>query len=138
MSTPKIAWTLSLVVLSCGGAAAGGAPAKTDTSSSPGAKLYAAECSGCHGAHGEGRGKTPRLVGEGALPVSRESRGAFENAKQLLDYVSTSMPLPKSRAGSLTKEQYLALVQWLLQGNGRQAPAGGLTEANAASVVVNP
>jgi hypothetical protein len=48
------------------------------------------------------------------------------------------MPLPKTKAGSLTPEEYWAVVNFLLTGHGSAVPAGGVNAANAASVEVKP
>ena len=80
---------------------------------SPGAKLFATECAGCHGKHAEGIGRAAKLVGDGAL-------SDFKTGKDLLAYVSTKMPLPKARAGKLTADQYAAVAGFLLEKNGRK------------------
>jgi mono/diheme cytochrome c family protein len=132
-----------LILAACGTAAAPPAAPRAPTTEpqpeaapSPGAKVYAAECAGCHGKRGEGHGKAVALIGPGALPRIRddEARGELRTGADLLRYVSTRMPLPKSRAGKLPRQQYLGVTEWLLEQNGRSVPEGGLTEANAASV----
>jgi len=73
-----------------------------------------------------------------SLPPGADARGAFKTAADLFKYVSREMPLPKSKAGSLSPEEYWAVVNFILLGHGSSVPAGGVNEGNAASVVVKP
>ncbi len=132
----------------------------------PGADLYERECSACHGKRGEGLTNAPGVMGSGALPTyprdqSLSSNPALNNAAQtqgqdsarppgapsrdplrtaqdLFTYVSTKMPLPRSRTGSLKPEQYWAITNYMLLGHGSAVPAGGVTAANAGSVSIAP
>ena len=88
--------------------------------------VYKERCARCHGARGQGEGKTPALLGEETLA---ESERGFKDGQALFDYVSTTMP--KNAPGSLTVRDNWAVVTYLAGGNGRSVPRGGLSEANA-------
>jgi len=127
----------------------------------PGASVYRRECASCHGERGEGLGQTPPVMGASALPTyerdpatlsnpalqnlseqQREKnlppgatlRKPFKTAADLHGFISKQMPLPKGKAGSLSAEDYWAVLNFLLVGHGVAVPAGGVSEANAASV----
>lgn len=126
-----------------------------------GARLYALECAGCHGDRGQGAAGSPPVMGTGALPVYPRdsstssptvtdpqqlqtmsqtrppgvmSRDPFRNAQDLYNYVSTKMPLPKSKAGSLKPDEYWAIVDFMLRAHGAKVPDAGVTPANASSI----
>jgi mono/diheme cytochrome c family protein len=132
----------------------------------PGGELFQQECATCHGKRGEGLTNAPAVIGAGALPTyprdqslstnpalsnnaqqqaqdssrppGAPSRDPFRTAKDLYDYTSTKMPLPKSRAGSLKPEEYWAITTFVLLAHGSAVPEGGLNESNAASVQIAP
>jgi hypothetical protein len=54
----------------------------------------------------------------------------------LFNYVSTKMPLPKSRAGTLKPEEYWAITNFILVAHGSSVPDGGITPENAGSVQI--
>ena len=137
--------------------------AKARIQSPPGADMYDRECASCHGKHGEGLTTAPAVMGAGGLPTyprddsssssstfatsaqiqgdatrvpGQSKRQPFRTAQDVYDYVSSRMPLPKSRAGTLKPEEYWAIVNYLLIANGGPVPAGGVTEANAKSVAL--
>jgi hypothetical protein len=151
------------------GACAGTARGATDAnlaaarSGSPnGAKLFAQNCSKCHGDRGESSGNAPDVLGDGALPeypraksliadpaagdpeslrlkaqsrpLGAPSRDPFRTAQNLYDYVSKNMPLPDKLAGSLPPEDYWAIVNFMLLAHGVALPAGGVTPQNASTV----
>jgi mono/diheme cytochrome c family protein len=136
--------------------------AKARAQAAPGADLFDRNCASCHGRRGEGLTTAPPIIGPGALSKyprddspsanpalfatnaniqqdsarvpGQPSRGAFETAQDLFDYVSTRMPLPKSAAGTLKPEEYWAIVNFMVIAHGLPAPSGGVTAANAKSV----
>ena len=140
------------------------ASAKKDAG--PGADAYDRECASCHGKRGEGLTNAPGVIGAGALPKypsdqslstnpalsnnaqqqaqdssrppGAPSRDPFVTAQDLYAYVSTKMPLPKSRAGTLKPEEYWAITSFMLIAHGSQLPAGGVNASNAASVQIAP
>jgi mono/diheme cytochrome c family protein len=126
-----------------------------------GSDVYRGQCGACHGERGEGVASAPSVMGPGALPLYRrdprtstnpalqdpaaqqrdqslppgaDTRGPFRTALDVFDYVSREMPLPHSKAGSLKPEQYWAVVNFMLLGNGVSVPPGGVRAANAANV----
>ena len=71
-------------------------------------KTVFANCSGCHGQNGESI-RAPAVIGPNAQMAK------YNNAKQLLTFISTTMP--KNAPGSLSQEQYLQLLSYLLVQN---------------------
>ena len=127
--------------MGCAGATAGApAPALAEAkqASPEGARVYAAECAGCHGEHGEGLQAAPPVMGEGALARQGGHRGEFKSAQDVFEYVKANMPLPKNKAGSLTDDQYWAVTTYMAAASGKKIPEGGLDAENAASVTINP
>ncbi len=128
----------------------------------PGAELFEKECATCHGKRGEGLSSAPAIIGNGALPEyprdkslstnpamsnnatqqagdttrppGAPARDAFRTGQDLFDYISTRMPLPKSRAGTLKPDEYWAIAQFMLLAHGSVVPEGGLNAENAAGV----
>jgi cytochrome c len=87
-----------------------------------GAALYAKHCADCHGVSGEG-GDGPRLVGldQGALPLkppaSRQVRNMdFVTVADVAGFVVANMP--PGKAGSLSNDEYLAILAFDLKANG--------------------
>lgn len=66
------------------------------------------------------------------------SRASFRTAAELHHYVSTKMPYPPPRAGSLAQEEYWAIVNFMLRVHGSKVPDEGVTSANAAEIFVEP
>lgn len=140
--------------------------ANAQQNAAPGGELYDRECAACHGKRGEGLTNAPAVIGAGALPTyPREqslstnpalssnvqqqaqdssrppgapSREPFVTAQNLYDYVSSKMPLPKSRAGTLKPEEYWAITSFMLIAHGSAVPEGGVTPENASSVKIAP
>jgi cytochrome c len=87
---------------------------------SRGVWLYGQHCAGCHGEEGEGGDDTPPLAGNGALPSApREGsarRSRFDTAADVFTYVKSSMP--QLDPGSLTDEQYWAVLAYALKAGG--------------------
>jgi mono/diheme cytochrome c family protein len=139
---------------------------KAQSKAGPGGDLYQKECAACHGKKGEGLTNAPGVIGSGALPEyprdaslstnpalsnsqqqqagdssrppGAPSRDPFRTAQDLYNYVSTKMPLPKSRAGSLKPEEYWAITNFMLIAHGSAVPEAGITADNAASVQIAP
>lgn len=136
--------------------------AKAQSAVPNGFALFEQNCAACHGKRGESAGRAPRVMGVGALPeyppehnlnadpaagdpellrLRAQTRPAgapwrdpFRSAQDLYRYVSTSMPLPADKVGSLSSEQYWAIVNFMLLAHGAQVPPEGVTQANANSV----
>lgn len=124
-----------------------------------GAQVYVRECQGCHGANGEGVDGKPAVMGSGALPERRRAKGSlsgspdqpgrvsagtggqedarppFKTAKDLHDYIASSMPLPTP---GLSPKESWAVTSFILKAHGVNVPAGGLTEQTAAALTLHP
>ena len=88
-----------------------------------GQKLYGEKCAGCHGNSGEGTKDGPAVVGldKGALPLAPAStakyrKTEFKTVADIADFVVKAMP-PKA-PGSLTAEEYFAILAFDLKANG--------------------
>jgi hypothetical protein len=77
-------------------------------------------------------------MGPGAIPVggAEGDHGPFNTAQDLFAYTKKNMPLPPPKAGSLSDEEYWAVVAYMLSANGTDIPADGLNADNAASVTI--
>lgn len=122
----------AVAMAACGGSTAtsdgGGtipdaaSPATFEDQVALGASVYGAECASCHGDGGEGTESGPRLVGlaEGALPLEprpgavRTSR--FVTVADVAAFAVANMPA--DAPGSLTAEQYWAILAFDLSANG--------------------
>ncbi len=119
-------------------------------------------CSGCHGERGESVTSAPRIMGPGALPeyprerkhnadpgagdpeqlrLEAQSRPAgapwrdpFRTAQDVYTFVSKKMPLPTDQAGSLSEEEYWAIINFMLRAHGVSVPPAGVNAQNASSV----
>jgi mono/diheme cytochrome c family protein len=87
-----------------------------------GQALYTQNCAECHGDSGQGD-KAPRLVGlkEGALPLDpptdrKYRKGRFVTVADVAEFAVQNMP-PK-KGGSLSADQYWAIVAFDLHANG--------------------
>lgn len=100
------------------GASRAGVPAiYTSAQAAAGAKLFAAQCSACHGEHLEG-GAGPALTGPNLVRLAKKTKLAVGD---VFSFLSLQMPL--NAPASLTHEQYVAIMAHILQVNGY--PAGG-------------
>ena len=137
----RAALVLGLVVAGCGGAMGAAAPqlASAQQQSPQGAQVYGGQCAGCHGKDGGGGAHAPPVMGAEGLPLHGHDgdTGPFASAQDVFGYIKAKMPLPKSHAGTLSDAQYWAVTNYILAGKGVKLPEGGVTSANASSVVVN-
>src|SRR5262245_5941579 len=149
-------WTALCVVLAaaCGGSAETGgsnveepaaapaeptpAPAASDTIAR-GGELYAANCAGCHGDAGQGSAKAPPVVGKEALPLEPRpgsKRGVkFKTALDVFNFVKANMP--PNKGGSLTDDEYLAIMAFDLKANGVDLSGKTLDAATAQAIVLH-
>lgn len=74
-----------------------------------GQSVFANRCASCHGADGQG-GTAPAVIGASA------HLGEYNTAQGLLGYVETNMPA--LNPGSLSHQEYLNIVAYLLIQNG--------------------
>lgn len=91
-----------------------------------GREVFRRECGTCHGERGDGARNVPPLTTPEAL------QRTFRTAQDLFDYVSTRMPLPPSKVGSLTAQEYWAVTRFMLIARGGDVPA--LSQSNAGQV----
>ncbi len=105
-----------------------------------GQKLYGEHCSSCHGGGGND-GKAPKVVGlkEGALPLdppatSKFRKSQFKTVADVADFVVKAMP-PKN-PGSLTAEQYWAILAFDLKANGIDLGDKKLEPALASTLTI--
>ncbi len=129
-----------LALAACGGAPEAKAPQPTDQATR-GQELYAQNCAACHGDHGEGSKDVPAVVGKAALPLdpppgAKVRRSQFHTAKDVFDFVKANMP-PK-KGGSLTDEQYAAILAFDLKANGVDLGGKQVDAASASSIVLHP
>jgi cytochrome c len=115
-------------------ASSGAPPASFADQVAQGQTLYGANCAKCHGDAGQGTDKGPRVVGmkEGALPLDppadrkvRKSR--FVTVADVAQFVVANMP--PGKAGSLTNDQYWAILAFDLHANGIDLPSPLTPEA---------
>ncbi len=116
------------------------APATFTEQVALGATLYAEHCAKCHGDNGEGD-EGPRVVGlaQGALPLdpppSRKVRKTrFVTVADVAEFAVANMP-PK-KAGTLSTEEYLAVLAFDLKANGIDLGREPLTMAKARELVI--
>jgi mono/diheme cytochrome c family protein len=135
MTHPRMilcSYPLFVLAAACGGNAGYGD--QTPDASTPAPKTFAAQvalgaqaygeyCAKCHGASGQGTDTGPRLVGldQGALPLDppadRKVRTEkFVTVADVANFAVANMPADKP--GSLSTEEYLAVLAFDLKANG--------------------
>lgn len=142
MRNTFIALSLSFTIAACAGSSHATKPAANFTEQvAHGQKLYAANCAKCHGDSGQGTDDAPRLVGlkQGALPIdppaSRKFRKSrFVTVADVAEFAMANMP-PK-KAGTLTADEYLAVLAFDLKANGIDLGHDPLTMAKAKTLVI--
>jgi cytochrome c len=135
------------VVLSLGvWAGCGGAAEQSPTTAgavkadqvATGKGLYTANCADCHGAGGEGKGNAPPLVGKAALPLDPRSgskrTAQFKTVADVAGYVKANMP--PGAAGSLSDDQYWAILAFDLKANGIDLGGKTLDGSLAPTLVI--
>ncbi len=123
-----------LLLAGCGGQSAtttatlSTTPAATATYASyadSGKSVFAASCAKCHGDQGQGI-TGPVLIGPDA------SLTKYTTAQGLLSFISSAMPL--DAPGSLTHQEYLQLLCWLLVQNNYAPASAAFSESALGSV----
>lgn len=112
LAAVSIAVAAAMTLLSPPSSAAGGAASFTSAQAAAGAKTYAAKCAQCHGAKLEGV-SAPALKGS-----SLSSTG--QKTGELFKFITEQMPA--GNPGSLSKQEYVNLMAFILKENG--SPAG--------------
>jgi cytochrome c len=126
-------FTLGAVVLGARASHAGNPPDQV----AEGQKLYAKSCAKCHGDAGQGTKKAPPVVGKDALPLdppatAKVRKSQFHTAQDVAEFVSTKMPANKP--GSLTAEQYYAILAFDLKANGVDVSNKKIDPTTAAEI----
>ena len=122
--------TMMMVATGAAVPAAGQAPGEgvyTAAQAESGRAIYEDRCAVCHQSNLQGSFEAPQLAGDSFLLF-----WADLSPGDLFFRISRSMP--PGQAGSLTDEEYLDVVAYLLQANG--APAGGAALAEDATVAI--
>ena len=116
-----------------GAAAPGVPPSSFADQVAQGQTLYANNCASCHGDSGQGV-KAPKVVGikEGALPLDppadrKYRKNRFVTVADVAQFVVANMP--PGKAGSLTNDQYWAILAFDLHANGIDLPSPLTPEA---------
>ena len=116
------------------GAATAAPPASFADQVAQGQTLYVNNCAKCHGDAGQGTDKGPRVVGikEGALPLDppagrKYRKNSFVTVADVAGFVVANMP--PGNAGSLTNDEYWAILAFDLHANGIDLPTPLTPEA---------
>jgi cytochrome c len=103
--------------------AGGEAPQTFAEQVSAGQELYGEHCASCHGDSGQGTKDAPPLVGldTGALPLdppatAKHRKTQFKTVADVADFAVKNMPA--KAPGSLSEEQYWAILAFDLKANG--------------------
>jgi cytochrome c len=120
-----------------------GLPAGQGTAAT-GAIVFANKCAACHGPHGEGIDKNPRLIGMEPPPgfvFANDAKAVktvgnyWPYATTLYDYINRAMPF--YAPGSLTPSEIYGVVAFLLSENGI-IPANAVIDAKSLPAVKMP
>lgn len=128
-----------------GGESGAGNVATSDAKSqaAQGATVYADHCAACHGDSGQGTpGGAPPVAGKDALPLdppasAKYRKATFHTARDVYDFVKANMPA--KAPGTLSQDQYLAIVAFDLMANGVDlAGKPAFTPESLSAVVLHP
>ena len=100
----------------------------TGTQAALGAELYESSCAECHLPGLEGSSEAPELAG----PSFRSQWGG-RPVTELLDY--TRLAMPPAQPGSMSSEEYAAVVAYLIEQNGAVPSSETLTLFSAGAAV---
>lgn len=112
--------------------AASSAPSFTSSQASSGEKYFEASCSGCHGTQLEG-GAGPALTGPAFKTLSSKVKATIGD---IFGYMTTNMPL--NAPASLSHDQYVSIMAFILSKNGYHAGSTALTFAAASGSKAPP
>jgi polar amino acid transport system substrate-binding protein len=110
-------------------AAAGPAPQAlyAKAQASQGASLYAGKCAMCHGAQLEG-GAGPPLSGPNMTTLGTKTHLSVGD---MFTYITTNMPM--NAPASLSKDEYVKIMAYILKQNGYPAGSKALTYGSATN-----
>jgi len=122
---------VAAIAIGLGSVAASGAPSPkvsfSAAQAAAGDKLYAAKCSACHGERLEG-GAGPALSGATLTTLSKNTKLTIGD---MFTFITQQMPL--NEPASLTHDQYVSIMAYILHFNGYKAGAKSLTYAAATN-----
>ena len=107
-----------------------------------GGQLFGQHCASCHGDGGQGTNGAPPLVGKDALPLDAPAtaqvrKTPFHTAGDVYAFVKANMPA--KAPGTLSQDEYLALIAFDLQANGVDLSGkAALTPDALAALVLHP
>jgi mono/diheme cytochrome c family protein len=142
MRNGLIALSCTFSIVACGSSSQTTKPPATFAEQvAHGQMLFTKHCAKCHGHSGQGTEDAPRLVGleEGALPLdppaSRKVRKSrFVTVADVAEFAMANMP-PK-KAGTLTADEYLAVIAFDLKANGIDLGQELLTMPKAKTLTI--
>jgi mono/diheme cytochrome c family protein len=103
-----------------------GAPTAGDLAAS-GQGVFSTHCSSCHGNNGQGV-TAPAVIG------SDQALAKYKTAQGLLSFISTNMPF--NAPGSLSSQQYLELLAYLLVQNNFVSSGQAMDSASLGSITL--
>ena len=100
-----------------------------------GRPVYVSSCAVCHGNNGQPANKyTVLLWGKGSTLGTYHGIVLFTDAQEMLDYMSKTMPLAAS--GSLSNQQYLELLAYILVQANIVSPSTVFDESKLSSISI--
>lgn len=121
MRTSVPAWLLTPLAVLALAATGASSVSFTPSQMTKGEKQFVQSCAQCHGEHLEG-GAGPALTGPTFETLSKKV-GA--NVGDIFTYMSTNMPL--NEPASLSHDQYVSIMAYILSQNGYKASSKALT-----------
>jgi mono/diheme cytochrome c family protein len=121
----KSIWILALVILLVLTALIGSC-SSADTTVQSG-DIYAKNCAGCHGSDGGG-GRGPAVIG------AKSELSKYGTAEKLFDVISTNMPA--NNPGSLSRQDYLEVLDFILIQNKYISEDTSLDESQLNSIAL--
>ena len=116
---------VAAIAIGLGSAAASGTPSSSVSYSTSqaraGGQLFASKCAACHGEHLEG-GAGPALAGPALNTLAKNTKLTVGDM-----FTFTSQQMPLNEPGSLTHDQYVSIMAYILHFNGYKAGSKPLT-----------
>jgi mono/diheme cytochrome c family protein len=98
-----------------------------------GQTVYSGNCALCHGAGGGGSDLGPPLWGTGATLGTYNGATLFaNNAQAMFSFISAAMPL--TAPGSLTQDQYLDVLAYILIQGNQVSPSTPFAQSQLSSI----
>lgn len=125
MHTSRLAWLLTPLAIAIIAASSSGTVSFTSSQMQKGERQFAQSCATCHGEQLEG-GAGPALTGPNFKTLGKKV-GA--RVGDVFTYMSTNMPL--NEPASLSHDQYVNIMAFILSKNGYKPGKSALTYAGA-------